>query len=111
MFKYLDANNDGILKPEEIPEARRENFTKALEKLDSGSKGGLNLEEFRKLFATMNPPAGGRLASRVNPAHVPGWKPMFKAMDKNGDGKVTPDEVAEERRENFHQDARTGRRE
>lgn len=100
MFKYLDANNDGILKPEEIPEPRRENFKNALEKLDSGSKGGLNLEEFRKLYAMMNP-QGGAPGQPGQPGGRPGLEAMFKAMDKNADGKVTPDEVPEERRENF----------
>lgn len=101
MFKYLDANNDGILKPDEIPEARREGFKRALEQLDSGNKGGLNLDEFRKLFAFLNPPTPGTPGQPGAPGGRPGLEAMFKQMDKNADGKVTPDEVAEERREVF----------
>jgi Ca2+-binding EF-hand superfamily protein len=101
MFKYLDANNDGTVTPEEVPEPRREGFKKALEQLDTGKKGGLNLEEFRKLFAMLNPQAAGTPGQPGTAGARPGLDAMFKQMDKNGDGKVTPEEVAEERREGF----------
>lgn len=74
-FKRLDKNADGKLTLEEVPEQ------KFFQRLDKNVDGVVTLEEF-----TAGMPKPG-------PAPQPGIEAQFKAADKNGDGKLTPDEV------------------
>lgn len=96
----LDKNGDGKLSPDEVPEERRENFSKLVARLDKDGDGALSKDEM---------PAAGKAqpaGSKVQPASLKGKADgakvadaMFKRMDANGDGKATADEAPEERRE------------
>ena len=97
-FERLDANKDGKISkseiPAEAPEQFRDMFNRAFEK---AGKDELTREEIMPVFAQAaqqrggNPGEGGRGPGQM--------LQMLKQMDKNGDGKVSMDEVPEEHRE------------
>ncbi len=58
LWKMLDRKGTGTIKPEDVPEERRERFTKMLELADSNKDGALSREEFEKFAARMMPPGG-----------------------------------------------------
>ncbi len=97
MFKRLDANHDGKVTLDEVPEPRREMFERLLARGDKNGDGALDEQEFVQAFAGIaalagQPGAGERPEGRPDP------KRIFQRFDKNGDGKVTLDEVPEERK-------------
>ncbi len=91
LFQRLDANGDGKVVLDEIPEPRREQFQKLIARADKDGDGALSLQEFSRgtmaQQASLKRPQAGR-----DPAQ------LFARMDRNGDGKVTADELPEERR-------------
>jgi len=96
LFARLDANKDGEISLDEVPEPRRENFAKMIERNDKDGNGTLSLAEFTpdnpvKTASTAKPAATGR--SQRDPAQI------FKRLDRNADGKLVADEVPEARRE------------
>jgi Ca2+-binding EF-hand superfamily protein len=109
IFKHLDKNGDGKITADEVPEERREMFQKLLEKGDKNGDKALSKEEFIEAFRALgnrgadgppgNGPAGNRRPEgRERPEGRPGREALFKRWDKNGDGKVTADEVPEQAR-------------
>ncbi len=91
IFERLDANGDGKVVLDEVPEARREGFRQLLTRADKDGDGGLSLQEFaRGMMAQQASPK--RPQTERDPAQ------LFRRMDRNGDGKVTADEIPEERR-------------
>jgi Ca2+-binding EF-hand superfamily protein len=88
-FQQLDANGDGVIEKSEVPEKALPAFERLLKLGDADKDGKLQAAEFRDLILSMNAGAGagGNLG-------VFSGDPMarFKAMDKNGDGKVSRDE-------------------
>lgn len=109
-FKKLDANSDGKLTRDEIPESGRPQFDKLLERAGKGQDGALSHDEFVKFGgqdrgeAQARRPEGapdgekrpGREGGR--PEGFPGPEELFKRWDANGDGKVTLDEVPDRAR-------------
>ena len=105
LFGRLDANNDGKVTLEEVPEERRPMFEKLVERGDKDGDKALSKEE----FAAAMPGGEGRpdkkpgkgkeakLAKKGRPE--PGQ--LFGRLDANSDGKVTLDEIPEERRPMF----------
>lgn len=91
LFVRLDANKDGKVVLDEIPEERRERFSRLLAMADKDGDGALSLEEF-----TRNAPGGAPDAGA--PQRRPDPSQMMQRMDRNGDGKVTADEIPEQRR-------------
>ncbi len=80
MFLQLDANGDTVLERDEIPEAGRAAFDRLLKKGDLDKNGKLEADEMRdmgKKLASVGGNAGEMVAERI------------KAMDKDGDGKVS----------------------
>jgi len=95
-FKKTDANNDGKLTANEVPESRREGFKKLLERADKNDNDALDGEEARAAF--------GHMMRRVGQSDHPGVataRVMFMFADVNADGKVSADEVPEDRRARF----------
>lgn len=88
VFGALDLNHDGILSAEEIRKAPQ-----SLLALDKNGDGQLTAEEIRPTF---NP---GR--ERGNPEEMPAR--MMEQFDRNGDGKLSPDEFPERLRSAFAQ--------
>ncbi len=97
-FERLDANKDGKVSKSEIPAEAPQQFRDMLNRLfEKAGKEELSREEVMQAMGQMakerggNPPAGGRGQGEM--------LQMLKQLDKNGDGKVSMDEVPEERRE------------
>lgn len=87
----LDKNGDGKISPDEVPEERRENFLRLVARLDKDGDGALSKAEM--------PTGGPAQPASLQRDGAQAAAAMFKRMDANGDGKVTADEVPEERRE------------
>lgn len=105
IFDRFDRNKDGKLDKDEAPERMRENF----DRVDRNSNGSIDVDELRQAFAALARGAGppGN-ATPGNPAGAPNpemaarlAERMFGEADRNGDGKLTRDEIPEERREMF----------
>jgi len=102
MFAALDANHDGQLTSDEIPEERKRLFQRLLRTADKDQDGKLSAAEFA---AGLKPAAQGESSpdGPGKPAAGQDGKPLFRQLDTNGDGKIRLDEVPEGRRERFEQ--------
>jgi Ca2+-binding EF-hand superfamily protein len=91
VLKRFDKNGDGRLSREEAPERMLEHF----DRIDANKDSSVDLTEFEQAAAARN----------VSGGKPPEFDPekLFTMQDKNKDGKLTPDEVPEERREEFSQ--------
>lgn len=101
-FQRLDANKDGKLSKDELPERMQQNFAR----LDANSDGSISAEELaRGGMAMLQRPGAPGTPNPQNPAPgTPGTPPppqqlaaIFDQLDANKDGKLTKNEVPEER--------------
>ncbi len=53
MWKQMDRDGDGLVKPSDLPEERRERFTRIVELADTNKDGALSKEEFMKFSSRM----------------------------------------------------------
>lgn len=99
LFERLDANKDGQVTADEVSEERKNFFDRLVRTRDKNDDGKLSKEEFTARGSEERPrrEEGNRDGDR------PRFEPaaIFRNLDKDGDGKVVPDEVPEERREQF----------
>ena len=95
LFKRLDANGDGKVALDEVPEPRRDMFKKLVARGDKDGDGALSREEFVRAF----PRGDEKKPEKPEPGKRPEGRPeaakFFRRLDVNGDGKVTLDEVPE----------------
>jgi Ca2+-binding EF-hand superfamily protein len=109
MFARMDRNQDGKISKDEAPPRIQENF----DRIDANSDGALSPEEFGRVagaFGQRPPGAGGLPAPGMPPmglfsildtdrdgeistAEIVGAGTALLKLDRNGDGKLTPDEV------------------
>jgi Ca2+-binding EF-hand superfamily protein len=104
-FSRLDANKDGKLSKDEMPERLRENFAR----LDSNGDGFVSLEEFGQVMRQFAPP--GKAPPGKAPPGAPAATPAndqarrvaeaFDLTDANKDGKLTKDEIPVGKRDGF----------
>lgn len=100
LFARLDANRDGQIGEDEVPEDQRRFFRRLQRTADRDANGRLSREEFVAGVAERPlPPAGepGQPGQSPRPDVDP--EQLFRFADRNGDRKVTLDEIPEERRE------------
>jgi Ca2+-binding EF-hand superfamily protein len=89
-FNRLDANKDGKLSLDELPPFLKDNFAR----LDANNDGGVSQEEFAQAGRFGRPPgapAAGNAADRGQ------LEALFDRTDANSDGRLTKDEIPEER--------------
>ena len=91
-FEMLDRNKDGKITLEELPEPIRDRMKPLFDRL---GKTEITAEDFAKFPGPGG--AGGVGGQRPDP------KESFKQFDKNGDGKLTKDELPEPLRDRLGQ--------
>jgi Ca2+-binding EF-hand superfamily protein len=94
IFARLDADSNGKIEKDEIPERMKEN----LARVDTNSDGAIDLAEFEKVAygggrRPEGDPAGGP-EGRPGQGPVPGG-PVLRALDANGDGEISASEIAD----------------
>lgn len=82
LIKALDTNGDGTIDANEIA-----NAPAALKTLDKNGDGQLTIEEYIGPWATNTPPAGSN-------GRRPPVPPIVKALDVNADGTIDATEIA-----------------
>ena len=98
VFKRLDANGDGKLRADEVPADKRAFFDRALRSGDADGDGALNAAEFAKAFSA-GKDSGRERDSRRRPGassgsrSTPSAAGFIKRLDKDGDGKVSSEEL------------------
>jgi Ca2+-binding EF-hand superfamily protein len=104
LFKKLDVNRDGVLTASEIPKEQQKAFERLLRIGDTNKDGRLSREEFdaampktEKPVADINATPGVNPGARGAKAKADP-KQVFARLDKNKDGKLTSDEVADHKR-------------
>ena len=98
LFGKLDQNHDGTITADEIPESQGSFFRRALRVADRNEDGTLTREELAVALTDPKPIQlpGANLGNRMAGMD-------FKQFDKNGDGKLTIDEVPAPVKERFQQ--------
>lgn len=98
LFGKLDQNHDGKITADEIPESQRSFFRRAMRVADRNEDGKLTSEELTVALTDPKPVQlpGTNLGNRMAGLD-------FKQFDKNGDGKLTIDEVPAPGKERFQQ--------
>ncbi|HET6880605.1 MAG TPA: EF-hand domain-containing protein [Pirellulales bacterium] len=96
-FKLADADGDGQLTPAEFvarrPEANRQDDQRRFLVFDFDASGTLSGEEFRQLLAPVD--ERGTIRDpivEVEQAALAKWEAAFNAADKDGDGRLTPNQ-------------------
>ena len=100
LFARLDRDNDEKLSKDEAPERMRENF----DRIDQNSDGFIDQRELGRIAAAMRDAANRNRPDQprsTNPQMAAVAERIFKERDTNQDGKVSIDEVPQERREGF----------
>ena len=97
LFRRLDANRDGKLTLDEVPEPRRERFRQWISRGDKNADGVLDKAEFSPAASDSAKAA----AAGKNPKRRGNLKGYFARLDKDGDGKLRAEEVPEERRKSI----------
>jgi len=98
LFRRLDANGDGKIALDEVPAERRERLQKLIAKEDKDGDGMLNEKEFIAAITARPDFDAGKFFGGGQPDEPGDRHRLFERLDKNKDGKVTLDEVPEDRR-------------
>jgi Ca2+-binding EF-hand superfamily protein len=83
LFLDLDSNHDNVIEPDEVPASARPAFERLLRRGDDNRNGKLEAEEYKSVLQELR--AFGEQAKKKAVER-------FKAMDRDGDGKVSREE-------------------
>jgi Ca2+-binding EF-hand superfamily protein len=89
-FARFDANKDGKIVADEVPDQARGLFERMLARADKDGDGAITKEELTAAVNALKPAAAGK-PGQLEPAK------MFDYLDKNSDGKLSADEIPEGR--------------
>lgn len=89
LFKRMDANGDGKVKPEEVPEERREQVKQMISRVDADGDGAATIDEFRKGF-----PQGNPQPNQTGLTGPSGMEQVFKTLDADGNGALSKEELS-----------------
>ncbi|WP_425618701.1 EF-hand domain-containing protein [Anatilimnocola sp. NA78] len=108
LFNKLDANQDGVVAVDEVPEDKRPLFERLLRMGDANDDKKLSKDELVAALKKSQPMAEAAPGEGRPGAGRPGGaggafsaKAIFERFDKNSDGKLSKDEAPERMRENF----------
>lgn len=97
MIARIDKNGDGKIQKEEAPERMREGF----DRMDTNKDGSIDLAEFGRFAAMIrgeNPPANPNPASPNatpnRPEGNPNFPPFARIFDADGNGEISASEIA-----------------
>lgn len=99
LFTKLDADNDGVLASDELPEAQRRLFDRLLRTSDKNEDGKLDRAEFEAGLKADRPPGAPPPEAGFGGGDRPEPGALFQRLDANGDGKIVRDEIPEGRGE------------
>ncbi len=88
LLAALDADGDGTISATEIDQAAQ-----SLKTLDKNGDGSLTIDELRPNFSAMGGRPGGGPSARGAGDAEAFIKRLFTKRDKDGDGKLTGDEI------------------
>jgi len=94
LFARFDRNGDDKLKLEEVPEERRGFFEPLIQRADRDGDGALSLEEFTRAMPRQQPGQPGQTPPQSAAAPSAGGERLFVAIDLNGDGTLSAEEIA-----------------
>jgi Ca2+-binding EF-hand superfamily protein len=102
LFTKLDANKDGFVSTDEVPEQHKGLFERLLRKAGKEEEKKLNKPMFQAALKTEDT---DRQSATTRPAPMPGQgvpsprelEALFERADANNDGKLSKDEVPPER--------------
>jgi len=101
IFSRLDTNNDGKVTADEVADQHKRLFDRLLRKSDANEDGALTKEEFASGVAE---PGVDRKLEQPRPAgprSAAGIVFILRRLDRNGDGKIVPDEIPAPNRAQF----------
>jgi Ca2+-binding EF-hand superfamily protein len=105
LFKKLDANADGFVAADEVSEEQKALFDRLIRKADKDSDKKLSKEEFQaglKPDEAAKQPLGGPAPGGPGSGRDrPEAGELFDRLDANKDGKLSRDELRDDRREGF----------
>jgi hypothetical protein len=100
----LDANQDGKVTLDEVPEDRRPMVERLMQRLDANGDKALTRDELANARGPSqggqkSPPAPPKAEASTTPANATTAVPaagtaLLPALDKNGDGTLAPEEIA-----------------
>lgn len=94
-LRRLDRDGDGKLSREETPERMRQGF----DRLDANTDGYINGDELGRLARAFGDARPQNRPANAQPDQAA--QRTFRERDANADGRITLDEVPEDRREEF----------
>ena len=117
LLEALDANGDGKVTQDEVPQRRQRFFARALRQVDSNGDKALDAAELAQLGKTDRPERrrAGRRRKNDRSKRNPRPTGLFQLLDRNRDGELTQKELARAprllRRLDRNGDGRLSRRE
>jgi Ca2+-binding EF-hand superfamily protein len=110
LFDKLDANKDGVITSDEVPDDKQATFERLVRSGDANGDKKLTKDELVTGLKKLQPAADAPAATD-RPAGRPGApagglpnvspKEVFGRMDKDGNGKLEKDEIPERMKENL----------
>ena len=93
MFDRLDANADGTLQPDEVPESARRTVERIRRQLGKLSDEAIAKEQFLSMAGRFGRPGGPEGMQRDGRgSHLPA---MFRVLDSDGNGRINKSELAD----------------